>query len=94
MRSRSLLLACSRARHRDHDHADQDEQSSYYRSQADRFTSEEISDDYGDNRIHVCVGANFCRRFMMNKPDVGGKRDDGACDDQIDQREPRCPLDN
>ena len=77
----------------DHHHADQNEQSSQNRSQAKRFAAQEISHQHGHHRIHVRVGADFCRRFMMNQPDVGGERDDRAGDDQVEQREPRSARD-
>ncbi len=47
-----------------------------------RFAAKKISEQHGHNRIHVRVGPDFCRRFMMNQPHVGGKRDDGAGDNQ------------
>src|SRR4029077_3723194 len=78
-----------RSGHRDHHDADQNEQSSQNRSQTQRFTTQEISDQYGDNRIYVCVGSDSGWRLMMNQPYVRSKSDDGARDNQVDQRKPR-----
>src|SRR5260370_16150557 len=80
-------------RRRDHYHTDQNQQSPQNRSQAKRFAAEEISNQDGHNRIYVRVGADFCRRFMMNQPYVGGITDDGARDNQVEQREPRSTRD-
>src|SRR6266853_4830295 len=82
-----------RSRRRDHYHTDQNQQSPQNRSQAKRFAAEEISNQDGHNRIYVRVGADFCRRFMMNQPYVGGITDDGARDNQVEQREPRTTRD-
>src|SRR5438105_508517 len=74
-------------------HADQNKQSPQNRSQAKRFAAQEIPNKNSHNRIHVRVGPDFRRRFMMNQPHVGGKPDDRARDDQVEQRKPRAAWD-
>jgi hypothetical protein len=49
---------------------------------------EEISEEDGDDGIYVGVGGNFCGRFVVDEPDVSGEGDDGAENNQIEQREP------
>src|ERR1700722_16027126 len=78
-----------RSRRCDHHYADQNEQSPKERSQTKGFATEEISKQHGHDRIDVSVGPDFCWRFMMDQPHVGGEPDDGARDDQVKQGEPR-----
>src|ERR1700728_4110596 len=75
-------------RRSDDEDANKNTKSSENGSQAERFAAQKISDQYGYNRIHVGIGADLCRRFMMDEPQIGSEADDGAEDDEVEQREP------
>src|SRR6516164_850129 len=57
---------------RNYHDADQHQQGSQNCSQVERFAAKEIANEYGDNRVHIGVGADLGGRFPMNQPEIGG----------------------
>ena len=68
------------------DNADEDETGPEDGAKSKAFAAKEIAEDDGYHGIHVSVGADLGRRFMMDQPDVGGEGDERAGDNQVEQR--------
>ena len=53
------------------DDADENAESSQGHSDVDRFAGEKIPEQHSHDRIHVSVGPDLRRGFVVNQPDVG-----------------------
>src|SRR5579883_2183746 len=72
----------------DDDDTDEDEEGSQGGAGTERLATGEVAEQDSDERIDVGVGADPGWRFVMKKPDVGGKSDERAEDDEVDDGEP------